>query len=188
MYNFKHSPFKNLVAVPQMTKKVKKNGQKEAHNFDTESSFCSPVDASRALSTNASSHDAISSQHTGTDHPLLVLLIGVIVQHKHLHQHIILIWLILDRFPTREPRERLGIDDITLVLQHNRLRWYGPVLREDDDDWVKKYMEYEAEGPTPRGRPKRTWTEVVEKDCQAPKLNTEDAIDRSRWRKLIKDV
>ena len=25
-----------------------------------------------------------------------------------------------------------------LVLQQNRLRWYGHVLREDDDDWVTK--------------------------------------------------
>ena len=25
-------------------------------------------------------------------------------------------------------------------------------------------------------------------DCQACKLNTEDAVDRSKWRKLIKDV
>jgi len=43
-----------------------------------------------------------------------------------------------DRFPSRELRERLGIDDITLVLQQNRLRWYGHVLRKDDDAWVKK--------------------------------------------------
>jgi len=28
----------------------------------------------------------------------------------------------------------------------------------------------------------------VEKDCQARKLNKEDAVDRRRWRKLIKDV
>jgi len=27
----------------------------------------------------------------------------------------------------------------------------------------------------------------VEKNCQARKLNTEDAMDRSKWRKLIKD-
>ena len=26
----------------------------------------------------------------------------------------------------------------------------------------------------------------MEKDCQARKLNKEDAVDRSRWRKLIK--
>jgi len=62
------------------------------------------------------------------------------------------------------------------------------VLRKEDYDWVKKCMEYEVEGRRPRGRPKRTWREVVEKDCQERKLNKEDAIDRSRWRKLIKDV
>jgi len=49
-------------------------------------------------------------------------------------------------------------------------------------------MEYEVEGPRPRGRPKRTWREVVEKGCQARKLSKEDAVDCSRWRKLIKDV
>jgi len=29
---------------------------------------------------------------------------------------------------------------------------------------------------------------VVKEDCQARKLNTEDAMDRRKWRKLIKDV
>jgi len=85
-------------------------------------------------------------------------------------------------------RERLGIDDIALVLQQNRLLWYGHVLRKADDDWVKKCSEYEVEGPRPRGRPKRTWREVVKEDCLARKLNKEDAMDRSKWRKLIKDV
>ena len=83
-----------------------------------------------------------------------------------------------DRFPSKELTERLGIDDIALVLQQNRLRWYGHVLRKEDDDWVKKCMEYEVD--CLRGRPKRTWREVVEKDCQERKLNKEDAMDRSR--------
>jgi len=92
-----------------------------------------------------------------------------------------------DRFPSKELRERLGIDDIALVLHQNRLRWYGHVLQKDDD-WVKKCMQYEVESRRQRGRPKRTWREVVKEDCQACKLNTEDATDRSEWRKLIKDV
>ena len=66
-----------------------------------------------------------------------------------------------DRLPSKELRERLGVDDIALVLQQNRLRWYGHVLREDDDDWVNKCMEYEVEGSRPRRRPKRTWKEIV---------------------------
>jgi len=47
-------------------------------------------------------------------------------------------------------------------------------------------MEYEVEGSRPRGRPKRTRTEVVQKDCQAHNLNREDDMDRSKWKKLIK--
>jgi len=93
-----------------------------------------------------------------------------------------------DRLPGKELRERLGIDDIALVLQQNRLRWYGHVLRKEDNDWVNKCMKYEVEGPRPRGRSKRTWREVVKEDCRGHKLNTEDAMDRSKWRKLIKDV
>jgi len=31
-------------------------------------------------------------------------------------------------------RERLGLDDIILVLQQNGLRWYGHVLRKDDNE------------------------------------------------------
>ena len=50
-------------------------------------------------------------------------------------------------------------------------------------------MEYEVEDlPRSRGRPKRTWREVVGEDCQARKMNKEDAIDRCKWRKMIKDV
>jgi len=47
-------------------------------------------------------------------------------------------------------------------------------------------MEYEVEGSRPRGRPKRTWTEVVQKDCQECNFSREDAMDHGRWKKLIK--
>jgi len=90
------------------------------------------------------------------------------------------------KVPSEELRERLGMDNIILVLQQNRLRWYGHVLQKEDTDWVKKCIEYEVEGSRPRGRPKRTWREVVQKDCQAHKLNCEDAMDCSRWKKLTK--
>jgi len=39
-----------------------------------------------------------------------------------------------DRVPSKELRERLGIHDIILTLQQNRLRWYGHVLRKEDTD------------------------------------------------------
>jgi len=72
---------------------------------------------------------------------------------------------------------------ITKILSYTQL-----LQQKEDDDWVKKCMEYEIEGPRPRERPKRTWREVVKEDCQARKLNKDDAMDHSKWSKLIKDV
>jgi len=88
-----------------------------------------------------------------------------------------------DRLPSKKPRQRLGIDDTALVLQQKALRWYGHLLRKDDD-WVKKCMEYEVEGPRPRGKPKRTWRQVVGKGLS----NWTTAMDRSKWRNLRMDV
>jgi len=54
------------------------------------------------------------------------------------------------------------------------------MFQKEDNDWVKKCMEYEVEGARPGDIPK-----IVEKDCQAHGLNREDAMDRSRWMKQI---
>ena len=58
------------------------------------------------------------------------------------------------------------------------------MLRKEDNDWVKKCMEYEVQGP----RPKKTWREVEREDCQAREMNRVGDIDHCKWRKMIKDV
>jgi len=68
-------------------------------------------------------------------------------------------------------RERLGTDDIITAVQQHRLSWYGYVLRKDESDWVKKCMDYEVEDVRPRGRPKETRSEVIEKDCICVQVN-----------------
>jgi len=86
-----------------------------------------------------------------------------------------------ETWPVRKENEvRPGLDDIISILQQNKLRWYGHVLRKDDNDWVKKCMEYDVEGARPRGRPKKTGREIMEKDCRVCGLNREDAMDNIR--------
>jgi len=92
-----------------------------------------------------------------------------------------------DRVPSKGLKERLRLDDIISVLQQNRLLWYGHVLQKETNDWVKICMEYEVEGTRPRGCPKKTWIEIVEKNCKVCKLNREDAIYCNRWTKQIRD-
>jgi len=47
--------------------------------------------------------------------------------------------------------------------------------------------DYKVETVRPRGRPRKTWSEVVEKDCWTQPLK-EDATDCSERRRLIKDA
>ena len=62
------------------------------------------------------------------------------------------------------------------------------MLQKDDNDWVKKCMEYEVVGSRPRRRPKRIWLEVARRDCQVCGLSRDEAMVRGRWRKLIRMV
>jgi len=56
-----------------------------------------------------------------------------------------------------------------------------------NENSLKLRMTLEVEGARPRGRPKKTWRDIVEKDCQAHNWNKEDAMDCKRWRKQIRD-
>ena len=71
-----------------------------------------------------------------------------------------------DKVLSKEFRRRLELEDIISVLQRNRLRWYGHVLRKADNDWVKKCMEYELEVPgqevDQRKLGERLWKKTVE--------------------------
>src|SRR5260221_1107364 len=53
-------------------------------------------------------------------------------------------------------------------------------------DWVKGCTVLESEGPKPRGRPKKTWMEVVKRDMKEMGLSREDAEDRVEWREKLK--
>jgi len=48
-------------------------------------------------------------------------------------------------------------------------------------------MDYEAESVRTRGRPKKTWSEVTEKDLTDPRT-MQDAMDCGKWTKFAKDI
>ena len=53
---------------------------------------------------------------------------------------------------------------------------------------MKECLDFEVEVIRLRDRPKKTWSEVIEKGCQIQQIFKEDSVDRRKWRKLIKDV
>ena len=84
--------------------------------------------------------------------------------------------------PSEELRERMGIESVSGMVKRSRVRWLGHVLRKDD--WVRKCMSLEVEGARGRGRPRMTWSQVVERDMRECGLRRDDALDRVKWRKL----
>ena len=90
-----------------------------------------------------------------------------------------------DRKTSAELRQKMGVEAIADVVRRGRLRWYGHVVRKEENDWVKKVMSFNVEGTRPSGRPKKTWQTTVLADMRILSINHEVAMDRSRWKKAI---
>ena len=58
-------------------------------------------------------------------------------------------------------------------------------MRKGDDDWVKKCMEYRAEGRRLVGIPRKTWLESLEVDMTKIEIDKADVHDRSKWRSNV---
>ena len=89
-----------------------------------------------------------------------------------------------DRVNSNSLLSRLGIVNIQSALRFNRLRWYGHVERSDSS--IKHVTEFVVDGKKGRGRPKKTWNDVITDDIKQWNLSTVDTGDRACWRKALK--
>jgi len=90
----------------------------------------------------------------------------------------------LDKYLNTELRDRLGSEDDVSLLQQYMSRWYQPILRMDDSDWMKRCTAYEVDDARLGGRPMKTWQQVVRSDFKHFHWDKFDAVDRKQWRKL----
>jgi hypothetical protein len=90
-----------------------------------------------------------------------------------------------DRITSKELRQRLHVECVMDVIRRGRLRWYGHVMRKQDEDWVKKCINMDVAGKMPTGRPKLTWMDTVNSDMDRMDLMPVLALDRNVWRRLM---
>ncbi|KIH63339.1 hypothetical protein ANCDUO_06360 [Ancylostoma duodenale] len=58
----------------------------------------------------------------------------------------------LDRICNQVIRQRFGVAPITRKVHEARLRWYGHVLRADNDNFCKIGFDLDVPGKRPKGR------------------------------------
>ena len=63
----------------------------------------------------------------------------------------------------------------------NSVRWYGHVLRREEDDILRKALCFKVEGQRRRGWPRKTWKNQVKDDIRKIGLKKENALNRSKW-------
>ena len=77
----------------------------------------------------------------------------------------------------------LGLKDtLNGLARASGVRWYGHVLRLDNDDVLRRVLDFKVAGRRGRGRPNMTWKRQVEEHIDQIELKKEDAIDRTKWR------
>ena len=75
--------------------------------------------------------------------------------------------------------------EISKKVQESRLKWYGHVLRREEEYVGKRVMVMEVPG---KRRPKRRWLDNIKKDLSERELSGEAAQDRVQWRRLIRTI
>ena len=88
---------------------------------------------------------------------------------------------LVDRKNTEELMEMLGLmKTLDRMAKTNGVRWYGHVIRREDDNILKKAMMMKVNGQRKRGWPKMTWKRQVEESVKKVGLKIEEAADRTR--------
>ena len=78
------------------------------------------------------------------------------------------------------------VEWLGMNMREGRLRWYGHVMRSDQEYAGRKMMEMELPGKRRRGRPKRRFVDVVNKDMGEVGAKETDIEDRKMWRMMIR--
>ena len=78
------------------------------------------------------------------------------------------------------------MESITEVIQRGRLKWFGHLERMEDNNWVSKCRTMQVDGQRSRGRPRKTWDEMITNDLVVKGLRRDLTKDHKGWKTAIK--
>ena len=90
-----------------------------------------------------------------------------------------------DKIRNEYIRGTVKVEQLGMKIREGRLRWYGHVMRRDQEYVGRRTMEIELPGRRRRGRPRRRFLDVVKEDMGEVGAKETDIEDRMVWRKII---
>ena len=90
-----------------------------------------------------------------------------------------------NKIKNKHIRSTVKVERLGMKMREGRLRWYGYVMRRDQEYVGRKMMKMELPGKR-RGRPKRRFLSVVKKDMGEVGAKEMDVEDRKVWRMMIR--
>ena len=90
-----------------------------------------------------------------------------------------------DKIRNEHIRGTTKVAQASRKITERRLKWYGHVMRMEEDHVVKRVMTKAIPGKRKRGRPKTRWKDVCKRDMQTVGLREGDAGDRAYWKEMI---
>ncbi|CAI5454137.1 unnamed protein product [Caenorhabditis angaria] len=93
---------------------------------------------------------------------------------------------LLDKKKNEDVLEMVAVRKIRDKMEESRLRWFGHVRRAEADSVIRLAEAYECEGKRGRGKPKLRYKDTINTDMRTNKISETDAMDRIKWRQMIK--
>ena len=96
---------------------------------------------------------------------------------------------LMDKKSTKDLMQMLDLNEtMDMLVKANSVRWYGYVLRKDENNFLRRALDIKVKWTIKMGTPNKTWLREVVEQSREVGLNEKDANNRSRWRLRVNTI
>ena len=91
-----------------------------------------------------------------------------------------------------EIRKELDVESILEYAEKSQLRWFGHIIRMNEQQYPAKFYRWQPPARRPIGRPKKRWKDGVREAIEARGRTVDEVereelyADRAQWRNFVR--